>query len=122
MIEPAVRSGRHVWFSGHWGFQWYAERAGARPISRTGPFPEPGDLVVSNATDLCTSVRLIPRRTLLRSLVVGGPGGRVMSSADQAGFFSSGTGYLPWSWGSGDINRFDLWKVEGEPDGQTGGH
>ncbi|MEX2204985.1 MAG: hypothetical protein WEF50_02020 [Myxococcota bacterium] len=34
LIEPNVRAGWTVWFDGHWGCQWYAERAGARSLTR----------------------------------------------------------------------------------------
>ena len=46
-IAPRVARGQKVWFAGHWGFQWYAERAGATILTRLPPFPGPGDAIVS---------------------------------------------------------------------------
>jgi hypothetical protein len=40
--DPAAR----VWYSGHWGFQWYCERAGMRPIVTGQTIVEPGDVLV----------------------------------------------------------------------------
>jgi len=112
VIRPAVAAGNRVWFAGHWGFQWYAEQAGARPITEDAPWPIPGDLVLWSSADRCHALEYVPQRKLLRSWTFDDAGGRVMSGPDQAGFYSSGWGYLPWSWGSGTINHFELWKVE----------
>ena len=40
-IAPRIRAGESVWFAGSWGFYWYAEQAGARPLSLSPPFPKP---------------------------------------------------------------------------------
>jgi len=40
LIAPAVKSGQRVWYVGHWGFQWYAEKQGrgtSRALRRTPP-------------------------------------------------------------------------------------
>jgi hypothetical protein len=97
---------------GHWGYQWYAERAGAQPVTRDGLQPQRGDYVVSSSADRCTALSYIPRRTLLRHWTYNTAGGRIMSTQDQAGFYSNIFGYLPWSWGSGEIDRFELWRVD----------
>jgi Dolichyl-phosphate-mannose-protein mannosyltransferase len=38
--------GAPVWFVGHWGWLYYAERAGLRQLHAGGRFPAPGELVV----------------------------------------------------------------------------
>jgi hypothetical protein len=35
-----------IWFLGHWGWLYYAERAGLRKLHATGPYPETGDLLI----------------------------------------------------------------------------
>lgn len=35
-----------VWFVGHWGWKFYAERSGFRQMHRDGPYPKPGDLLL----------------------------------------------------------------------------
>lgn len=47
-IAPETRPGT-TWFSGHWGFQYYMEVRGARPIDRNNPMLRDGDTVVTPA-------------------------------------------------------------------------
>lgn len=111
LIAPRTRDGERVWFAGHWGFQWYAEQAGGRVLTRTPPFPRRGDVVVSaTITDGAELVGVVARRRHIDSLVDDRPGGRVMSGG--AGFYSNTWGYLPWAWSSNPIERYDVWRVE----------
>lgn len=115
LVAPEVAQGRRVWFLGHWGFHWYAERAGARTIALTPPYPEPGDLVVSSLNSdkgnhLVSMVRRDLRLGYLRHLEDRTPGGRVMT--EGAGFFSNNSGYLPWTWGTDVLDLFVLWRVD----------
>ncbi len=112
LIAPHVAAGRQVWFDGHWGFQWYAEQAGARCLTATPPHPARGDLAVSSLRSMGGVIAGFPRRRLLASLSDDAPGGRLMSREDGAGFFSNDWGYLPWAWGTGELDRFDLWTFE----------
>ena len=115
LVAPQVAQGHRVWFLGHWGFHWYAERAGARTIALTPPYPRPGDLLVSSLNSDKGS-HLVPmvgrdlRLAYLRHLEDRTPGGRVMT--EGAGFFSNNSGYLPWTWGTGVLDLFVLWRVE----------
>jgi hypothetical protein len=43
--ELEGRSGE-TWYIGHWGWYFYAQRAGMRELHPGGPFPRPGDRVV----------------------------------------------------------------------------
>lgn len=51
-VEEAVRWVRQrepetpIWYAGHWGFQFYAERAGLKPVFKDDPRPRPGDWLV----------------------------------------------------------------------------
>ena len=113
LIEPATARGENVWFLGHWGFQWYAERAGGKAMGRPPPAPAAGDHVVTEAQGLNDLGRFLPpSRHLEKSVGDATPGGRIMSRAACAGFFSNAWGYLPWSFGTADIDRFDVWRVE----------
>lgn len=116
LVRPELLQGRTLWYDGHWGFHWYAEEAGARPWTATLSQPRPGDLILTNA------VRSAPAdEDAYRALVHldryedRTPGGRVMSWAAGAGFFSNAWGYLPWSWGDDLIDAIDLWQAPGGP-------
>ena len=110
-IAPRIAAKQHVWFAGHWGFQWYAERAGARCLTKTPPFPAPGDVVVSSARSEGFVIDRFPNRRWIDGLADDTPGGRVMSRADCIGFYSDHWGILPWGWGWEPIDRFDVWEM-----------
>ncbi|MEO8096340.1 MAG: hypothetical protein ABI811_01465 [Acidobacteriota bacterium] len=112
VIKPFVQSGKRVWFTGHWGFQWYAEKAGASPLTSDAPHPAAGDLIVASFADECPALAYVPRRTLLKIWTDTSESGQIMSRANEAGFYSNILGYLPWSWGSSAANRFELWEVQ----------
>lgn len=112
LISPQIASGNTVWYAGHWGFQWYAERAGARPVSIRPPYPKSGDLVVSSDHSGGDMINFLPSSRLLQVISDDSPGGRLMSAEAGAGFFSNGWGYLPWGWGREPLDRYYLWVVE----------
>jgi hypothetical protein len=112
LIAPEVARGRRVYFAGSWGFQWYAAEAGAVFFPLEPPFPRNGDLVVAcrncEPHILPDEMRaLVPVRRVVHSE----PGGRVMDPGSGAGFFSNRWGYLPWSWGTGIHDAFDVYVV-----------
>jgi hypothetical protein len=111
LIRPRVAAGEPVWFAGHWGFHWYAQHAGAKPLSVDPPFPSPGDIVVSSSVDRPVGLLPVLPRTLVETWGSTAPSGQVMSKAANAGFFSDLWGLLPWSWGPPDGSGFHVWRV-----------
>jgi hypothetical protein len=113
LITPETARGQRVWYAGHWGFQWYAEEAGARYFSIEPPFPEEGDLVVAclnceahlenHDTEAFAPLHRIRHEE---------PGGRLMDRLTGAGFFSNTWGYLPWTRGDTLLEGFDVYRVE----------
>lgn len=112
LIAPRSARGERVWFYGTWGFYWYAERAGARPLSTVPPLPAAGDFIVtcSSGKDAITSPGLGARP--IRHLAVSAPGGRVFGGNPPAGFYSNYWGYLPWSWSREPLTTFDVWQAQ----------
>lgn len=112
LIAPRVAAGRRVWIVGHWGFQWYAEKAGARHVTLTPPYPQHGDFLVvrlgagTSPQMLQMIANQFPRMTRAAQLLDDEPGGRVMDSSLGAGFYSNIVGYLPWAWGSSPVDAF----------------
>ncbi len=111
-IAPHVAAGDRVWFAGHWGFQWYAERAGARSLTSTPPYPVEGDYAVSSKRAMGQDIDMYPRRTRLARLADDTPGGRVMTQELDAGFFSNGWGYMPWAWGDVVLDELILGRLD----------
>jgi len=113
LIAPRVAAGQRVWYAGHWGFQWYAERAGARFFPVRPPLPPQGDVVVASAnTDPHIVVWRMDFLVPIGVLESREPGGRLMDRPSGAGFFSNAWGYLPWSWSDSTIDRFDVLQVD----------
>lgn len=113
LVEPQLKRGAKVWFSGHWGFQWYAEQAGAMPVTLEDPLPQKGDVIVVSTIDLPQFPRRFTARKVIQRVTYPGDGiGRVMDIQARAGFFSNQWGYLPWIWGRGATNRYEVWEVE----------
>ena len=112
-IAPRVQGGESVWFVGRWGFQWYAQRAGARTVTRTPPWPAPGSIVVASnrAADSCL-IEVVKKKRLLAQLGDIRWGGRVMADEVGAGFFSNGWGLLPWMISAEPLDRYDIYRVE----------
>lgn len=112
-IAPRVQNGESVWFVGRWGFQWYAQRAGARTVTRTPPWPAPGSIVVASnrAADSCL-IEVVKKKRLVTQLGDIHWGGRVMADEVGAGFFSNGWGLLPWMVSAEPLDRYDVYRVE----------
>jgi hypothetical protein len=112
LIAKNVASGRRVWFDGHWGFQWYAERAGGMPVTITEPFPQAGDLIVSCPQSLGYMLkRLTQPHRLVDRMEDKTPGGRILNRSAYAGFYTNRLGNLPWSWSAEPLARCDLVEV-----------
>jgi hypothetical protein len=109
LIAPRVRDGQRVWFAGHWGFHWYAERAGALPLSLDPPFPSQGDIVVASTVDRPAGLMAVLPKMLIANWGSTEPAGRVMSA--HAGFYSDLWGLLPWAWEPPEAPPFQVWRV-----------
>jgi hypothetical protein len=105
-----------LWFQGHWGFQYYMEALGARPIDRRWLALAPDDLVVipGNNTNtfpmpgLPTSVERVielPVRGWLTTL----------SPLRGAGFYSEFVGPLPFAVGAAPRERYLILRLTGRP-------
>jgi hypothetical protein len=112
LIAPEVARGHRVWYVGHWGFQGYAEQAGARFFPIEPPYPQEGDLVVACLNcEPHLYVDQMEALVPLRRLRYPEPGGRTMDKSSNAGFFSNTWGYLPWAWSGGVLEGFDVFQV-----------
>lgn len=89
-----------IWFEGHWGFQYYLEKMGAKAVDYHHFNPLPGDILVLPLHNTYISEPppgLIARREVLS---VSGPAGlTTWQAALGAGFYSSVTGPLPFAFG-----------------------
>jgi hypothetical protein len=115
-VARQVAAGHRVWMDGAWGFQWYALSAGATPLATTAPFPAPGDVVVAGLQSRLMAAAC-PAKTILARRVYAEPGGRVVG--EGAGFFTNWSGPWPWTYGTGEIGRVEVYQVDAQPCGRA---
>ena len=116
---------RRLWFQGHWGFQYYIEQRGAKPMdakkwslaSSVATKDEwalvPGDVIAIPAIN--TNFYGIPTEwyTLRKYLLLPSSGWiGTMNSSIGAGFYSDEFGPLPFAFGAMEPERFVLLDVK----------
>jgi dolichyl-phosphate-mannose-protein mannosyltransferase len=100
--------GRTVWFQGHWGFQYYMEAAGARPLDLVRLGMHPGDLMIlpDNNTNVLFPLPGIPMSMVS---VIELPSSRWLTTLEPwlgAGFYSELVGPLPFAFGPVPPDRY----------------
>jgi 4-amino-4-deoxy-L-arabinose transferase-like glycosyltransferase len=101
-----------VWFQGHWGFQYYMEREGGRAADLLTARPRDGDLMVlpQNNTRV---VGILPEAVASREWVeIEVPAlASTMHKKRGAGFYSSGYGPLPFTFGPAPKERYEVCRL-----------
>ena len=100
-----------VWFLGHWGFQYYMESFGARPVVLRDPPQRPGDFLATAGNRLLLEVR--PEFVTSRDVIQIPMRLGISTVQDQigAGFYSSDTGPLPFAIGPVQPERYELIRL-----------
>ncbi|GAB4235055.1 MAG: hypothetical protein Kow00109_08210 [Acidobacteriota bacterium] len=118
-------SGR-TWFVGHWGWQYYAERAGLRMLHRDGEKPAPGDWLVwpekVHVGDALSGNPELRSRLVHRASVVypGAVPWRTMSVEARAGFYAVIKRRIPYRWRPDvPLETFRVYEVAGEGSGSS---
>ena len=98
-----------IWFQGHWGFQYYMEAGGAKPLDFRSPVFEEGDLMVvpSNNSNLSALPPDMFRLTDTRSVMPFRWIGTVQKHLG-AGFYSDRWGPLPFAFGSVKPETYEI--------------
>jgi len=109
-----------LWFEGHWGFQYYMESLGARPLDLENPQAKAGDFVVIPENNI--QLKGIPEeligaeRTLTLPLHTWAS---TICTNLGAGFYSSNWGPLPYVFGPIPEERYLIIRLIGGPGGPT---
>ncbi|MCZ7648372.1 MAG: glycosyltransferase family 39 protein [Planctomycetota bacterium] len=107
--------GREVWFHGHWGFQWYMQAGGARPVDRGGSTLAPGDVLVVPKHNASVYAPPEAGARLIQVLEVPVSSGvSVASTRLGAGFYSDVWGALPFAFGATDPDVYEVYQLEEE--------
>jgi hypothetical protein len=101
-----------VWFQGHWGFQYYAERLGFRALDFRHPAVRVGDFIVK--PEGITNPIELPQGTVVPAfdLALEGPSSlSTMSLPLGAGFYSDVWGPLPFTFGAVPPERYRVFTA-----------
>jgi hypothetical protein len=104
--------GGTVWYSGHWGLQEYLSAAGARQLDMDrGGWDEArsGDLVVESRFNTNRIRPTRPRLADVAEFAVLSPIPlRLLGWRGGAAFYTSGMGFLPWTFSRAPVDEFSL--------------
>jgi 4-amino-4-deoxy-L-arabinose transferase-like glycosyltransferase len=118
-------SGHTLWFLEHWGFQYYAEQLGARPLEIKSPHLKAGDIVIGSSHSLgdhenspknylcllsSDHVSLIGVNQYVVNAFCA-----TMNPSAGAGFYAANTGPLPFLFGDIKPECFDVYQVPSQP-------
>ncbi|MDA2937112.1 glycosyltransferase family 39 protein [Acidobacteria bacterium AH-259-A15] len=110
-----------IWFTAEWGFRYYLEKAGAKPLTRTQRGARPGDIIVKpyvaspwvTLYDGDEYTQLLEQRYVSMKYPI-----RVLDFFSHAGFYSTGWGILPFSLSTGERwEWFNVFRVTREYEG-----
>jgi 4-amino-4-deoxy-L-arabinose transferase-like glycosyltransferase len=99
--------GRPLWFQGHWGFQYYMQNEGGKPIDYTRTALEKGARIVIPLNN--ANLKTMPRETFEFTGNVDQDPVRwltTMSLGSGAGFYSKTSGPIPFVLGVGSPERY----------------
>ena len=105
--------GNTVWFEGHWGFQYYLEKAGGKAIDLNDPKKASGDILIipANASNLyeppMDRVQLVATVNYLPDACCA-----TMNNLAGAGFYASVHGPLPFVIGRIEPDRFYIFRYK----------
>ena len=121
IAEDLGIQGKQIWYAGEWGFRYYMEKLGARPLTKTGVEPVAGDIIVKpyialpwiTLYDSDEFVRLLEQRHVDPDSVF-----RILDFHTSAGFYSTAWGILPISLDRGEKwEWFNVYQVTKKYDG-----
>jgi 4-amino-4-deoxy-L-arabinose transferase-like glycosyltransferase len=107
--------GRSVLFQGHWGFQYYMELWGAKPIDRNQPRPDLSVVVVVPKNNTSRFPMHSAGTTLRETIDI--PSSRWLTTMDPlsgSGFYSEIRGPLPFVVGRTALERYEIFDVSPE--------
>jgi 4-amino-4-deoxy-L-arabinose transferase-like glycosyltransferase len=95
------QGGETVWFEGHWGFQYYMEKLGAKVVAAKRSTPQPGDFLAIPLNNSNMTPPDSRQAHPWKAFLFQGPRWLTTSSKEVgAGFYASLWGPLPFALGS----------------------
>ncbi len=112
IMDREKNAGGSVWFEGHWGFQYYMERLGGKPLDVNTTSLAAGDIVVIPFNN--TSLYQLPDRSVPLSRTIEFspfPFLTTMNYLAGAGFYADVWGPLPFVIGKAPPERYLIYTV-----------
>jgi 4-amino-4-deoxy-L-arabinose transferase-like glycosyltransferase len=112
LVEKLGARGTPVWFQGHWGFQYYAEHLGARPLDRRGSRVGVGEWIIRPANN--SYLFTLPRDFLSLPIRREIPVPSWVSTMDpraHSGFYAATFGWLPFAVGGAHPERYLVYRT-----------
>ena len=103
-----------IWFLGHWGYQYYMEQYGARPIDDRHRQFKRGDIITVPTRN--TNVSRIPRKYVINEDSIQVPSSKYVATTDLdlgAGFYADVFGPLPFAFGFVKPDKFLIYDFKG---------
>lgn len=102
-----------IWFEGHWGFQYYMQRYGHRPLDLAVPQVEAGDLIIIPENNSNVK-KLSPDQVALVEVLEFPLPLRITTMHPQvgAGFYACGKGPMPFGIGEVPPERYFVFRVK----------
>jgi 4-amino-4-deoxy-L-arabinose transferase-like glycosyltransferase len=107
--EKGENSSATVWFEGHWGFQYYMQSLGSRPVDLEHLDFQPGDFLVipgNNVTLFDVRPKFVASQKVIETRIPSGIA--TVQGKLGAGFYSSDWGPLPFAIGRVPAERYIL--------------
>jgi hypothetical protein len=102
-----------LWFQGHWGFQYYMEKAGGLVMDRSRLECNPGDIVAIPMTNNYGNC-LFPGDLIEHEATIIVPASRWLATMHMlmgAGYYANRIGPLPFAFGPVTIEEYQLFRV-----------
>ena len=102
---------RVTYFAGHWGFQYYMQRGGARAIDLRRDTVEPGQILIFPTNN--ANLPLAPERSarLVEEKLVFGRWVATVAPAMAANFYVGKGVLMPFAFGRGAVDGYQVWEA-----------
>jgi 4-amino-4-deoxy-L-arabinose transferase-like glycosyltransferase len=109
-----------LWSVGHWGWQWYAEKAGMAQYDAASKGLATGDIVIVPENVARQEIAADEWRRLrqIDSVVVEGTPWtrlRTMTKLPFGGYYATNVRALPWTWSAEPLEEFKIYRVKSPP-------
>ncbi|TDI87636.1 MAG: hypothetical protein E2O78_00820 [Caldithrix sp.] len=113
-IKAKYAKANAIWFTGHWGWKWYAQQSGMKEYDYLQTNLEDGDLLV--APDMVDKQKIktedFERLQKIDEIVVAGTAATFSRVGPMGGFYASSIRRLPWILSWEPVEKFIIYRYE----------